>query len=134
MMHNLVQQGAVEELARILLCVADETKASTPSDGARVGVAAVAELAANATNERHGNDAKDDDETLDDLMCDEAADEIRGAAKVAASHAAAKAAYADRERALLGELERVVSRLTHNAKARVEHAKKQQRAVKQRVA
>lgn len=134
LMHNLVQQGAVEELARILLCVADETKASTPSDSARVGVAAVAELAANATNERHGNDAKDDDETLDDLMCDEAADEIRGAAKVAASHAAAKAAYADRERALLGELERVVSRLTHNAKARVEHAKKQQRAVKQRVA
>lgn len=134
LMHNLVQQGAVEELARILLCVADETKASTPSDGARVGVAAVAELAANATNERHGNDAKDDDETLDDLMCDEAADEIRGAAKVAASHAAAKAAYADRERALLGEFERVVSRLTHNAKARVEHAKKQQRAVKQRVA
>jgi len=28
----------------------------------------------------------------------------------------------------------VVSRLTHNAKARVEHAKKQQRAVKQRAA
>ena len=68
------------------------------------------------------------------MMCDEAADEIRGAAKVAASRDVAKAAYADRERALLGELERVVSRLTHNAKARVEHAKKQQRAVKQRAA
>ena len=27
-MHNLVQQGAVEELARILLVVADETKAN----------------------------------------------------------------------------------------------------------
>ena len=38
LMHNLVQQGAVEELARILLCVADEAKASPPSDGARVGV------------------------------------------------------------------------------------------------
>lgn len=60
----------------ILFCVVDETKASTSSDGVRVGVVVVVEFVVNVMNECYGNDVKDDDEILDDLMCDEVVDEI----------------------------------------------------------
>lgn len=151
LMHNLVQQGAVEELARILLVVADETKASATAKGdeegedatlattttttttdernARAGrssvpsaggVAAVAELAAAAVTPP--KDVKSEPAAdVEGLMCDETVSALGLAPK---SSPSIKVSYKEQERALLGEFERVVSRLTQNAKARVEHARK----------
>jgi hypothetical protein len=151
LMHNLVQQGAVEELARILLVVADETKASastkgneegedatlaaatttTTTDGRNAragrssvpsagGVAAVAELAAAAVTPP--KDVKlEPAADVEGLMCDETVSALGLAPK---SSPSIKVSYKEQERALLGEFERVVSRLTQNAKARIEHARK----------
>ena len=129
LMHNLVQQGAVEELARILLVVADETKRSgigtnepaitsvKPPSAPKRGVAAVAELAAIAAGEIRAG--------ADDFMCDEDAGTL-GARVVKTERTVADAsAYAETERQLLGELERVLQRLKQNAAARAERAKAQ---------
>jgi hypothetical protein len=119
LMHNLVQQPAVEELARILLVVADETKeglkdGEAPKSAASKasGVAAVAELAAS----EHSKAA----DPIKDLMCDEQV-HVGGADNAGP---APTASYVEQEQNLLAELERVVSRLTQNAKARVDYARK----------
>ena len=149
LMHNLVQQGAVEELARILLAVADETKASsttngadeeekdatlatTTSDGLDVcagrssspsagGVATVAELAAAAVSPPNADVKAEPAADVEGLMCDETVSALGLAPKTSPS---IETPYKEQERALLGEFERVISRLTQNAKARVEHARK----------
>jgi len=54
-------------------------------------------------------------------MCDETVSALGLAPK---SLPSIKVSYKEQERALLGEFERVVSRLTQNAKARIEHARK----------
>ena len=149
LMHNLVQQGAVEELARILLAVAGETKASattngddeeekdatlatTTSDGLDVhaerssapsagGVATVAELA--AAGVASNADVKAEPAAdVEGLMCDETVSALGLAPKTSPS---IETPYKEQERALLGEFERVISRLTQNAKARRARAKNQ---------
>lgn len=132
LMHNLVQQGAVEELARILLVVADETKRSAtetnepaiatvkPPSVQKRGVAAVAELAAIAAGEiRDGKD---------DFLCDEDAGALGGRVVKTERGVADASAYDETERQLLGELERVLQRLKQNAAARAERAKAQKGA------
>lgn len=130
LMHNLVQQGAVEELARILLVVADETKRSRmetkapaiaavkPPSAPKRGVAAVAELAAIAAGQiRDGAD--------DDLACDEDARSLGGGVVKTERTLTDASAYAETEEQLLRELERVLQRLKQNAIARAERVKAQ---------
>ena len=141
LMHNLVQQGAVEELARILLVVADETKANVMQRASKGendakaangnSVASVAALAASQAERGviRGRNSSDDP-TIDDLLCDEevrTARSVRGAG-VGPAASALTETYAEQELNLLGELERVVSRLTENAKARVNNLKKAEKA------
>ncbi|OUS43669.1 hypothetical protein BE221DRAFT_147452 [Ostreococcus tauri] len=147
LMHNLVQQGAVEELARILLVVADETsKCAVSSEtkgeekvkeeekpaptSTRRSSGGVAELAAEAAREIARDVAH-----VDELMCDEDID----ARKARAAHARARddvsialdstlTKYPEIEAALLGELERVARRIAENARARATEAKKRRLA------
>ena len=146
-MHNLVQQGAVEELARILLVVADETSKCAVSSATkgeekvkeeekpaptstRRSSGGVAELAAEAAREIARDVAH-----VDELMCDEDID----ARKARAEHARARddvsialdstlTKYPEIEAALLGELERVARRIAENARARATEAKKRRLA------
>jgi len=141
LMHNLVQQGAVEELARILLVVADETKANVMQRGSKGendakaangnSVASVAALAASQAERGiiRGRQTSDDP-AIDVLLCDEQVRTARTMRGVGAgpSTSAPTETYAEQELNLLGELERVVARLTENAKARVDNLKKAEKA------
>jgi len=145
LMHNLVQQGAIEELARILLVVADETKAvvlgraSKGENDAKAAnghsVASVAALAASqaergiiAVRQPSGDPA------IYDLMFDEDARTGRSMRDVGMglSETVPSETYAEQELNLLGELERVVSRLKENAKARILYLKKSEKASRAR--
>ena len=71
-----------------------------------------------------------DDPAIDVLLCDEKVRTARTMRGVGAgpSTSAPTETYAEQELNLLGELERVVARLTENAKARVDNLKKAEKA------
>ena len=91
---------------------------SAPSAG---GVATVAELAAAAVSPPNADVKAEPAADVEGLMCDETVSALGLAPKTSPS---IETPYKEQERALLGEFERVISRLTQNAKARVEHARK----------